>query len=245
MPTTAITAVPTADQMAYVVPTDRCFRTSASSQNETPYPSTTIALGKSWVNPSECLRASVAVTSEPIAAASRRASMRSTVPSGRYTSSAFADRSLDELDDLLGRRTGREHLGDPELLELRDVLVGDRPAHGDHHVPGVLLAQELDDPRHQRHVRAGQDRQPDGVGVLLQDGLHDLLGRLVQARVDDLHAGIPERAGDDLRAAVMTVEPGFGHDHANLASHGQTLAFLPRARRCSRAPRRRAPPGSR
>ena len=31
----------------------------------------------------------------------------------------------------------------------------------------ALLAQQLDDPRHERHVRAGQDRQPDGVGVLL------------------------------------------------------------------------------
>src|SRR6478735_4816658 len=105
-----------------------------------------MALGKSWVNPSECFRASVAATSEEMAAARRRAIMRSTVPSGRYSSSPFADRTLDELDDLLGRRAGREDLGDPEFLEFRDVLVGDRPAHGDHDVAGVLLAQELDDP---------------------------------------------------------------------------------------------------
>ena len=49
-------------------------------------------------------------------------------------------------------------------------------------VAGVLLAQQLDDPRHERHVRAGEDRQADGVGVLLEHRLDDLLGRLVQAR---------------------------------------------------------------
>src|SRR5213078_1260635 len=59
-----------------------------------------------------------------------------------------------------------------------------------------------------------QDRQPDGVGVLLDDRLDDLLGRLVQAGVDDLHPGVTQRAGDDLRAAVVTVEPGLGDDDA-------------------------------
>ena len=50
------------------------------------------------------------------------------------------------------------------------------------HVAGVLLAQQLDDPRDERHVRAREDRQADGVGVLLQHRLDDLLRRLVQAR---------------------------------------------------------------
>jgi hypothetical protein len=69
-------------------------------------------------------------------------------------------------------------------------------------------------------VRAGEDRQPDGVGVLLDDGLHDLLGRLVQARVDDLHAGVAQRAGDDLGPAVVSVEAWLGHDDADLAGRG-------------------------
>ena len=49
------------------------------------------------------------------------------------------------------------------------------PPDGHHHVIGVLLAQQLDDARHQRHVGAGQDREADRVGVLLQHGLDDLL----------------------------------------------------------------------
>jgi len=61
-------------------------------------------------------------------------------------------------------------------------------------------------------VRAGEDREPDGVGILLNGGLGDLLGRLVQARVDHLHTGIAQGAGDDLRAAVVTVQSGFGDD---------------------------------
>ena len=69
-------------------------------------------------------------------------------------------------------------------------------------------------------MRAGEDREPDGVGVLLQDGLDDLLRRLVQAGVDDLHAGVAQRAGDDLGAAVVAVEAGLGDDDADLAGLG-------------------------
>ena len=69
---------------------------------------------------------------------------------------------------------------------------------------------------HERHVRAGEDRQSDGVGVLLDRGLHDLLGRLVEARVDDLHARVAEGAGDDLRAAVVAVEARLRDDDSDL-----------------------------
>ena len=83
---------------------------------------------------------------------------------------------------------------------------------------GALLLQQLDDPRHERHVGAGEDREADRVGVLLERGLDDLLGRLVQARVDDLHAGVAQRAGDDLRPAVVPVEARLGDDDADLAA---------------------------
>ena len=66
----------------------------------------------------------------------------------------------------------------------------------------------------------GEDREADGVGVLLDDRLDDLLGRLVQARVDHLHARVAQRPGDDLRAAVVAVEAGLGDDHADLAFVG-------------------------
>ena len=79
-------------------------------------------------------------------------------------------------------------------------------------------------PREQRHVRAGQDRQADRVGVLLDGGLDDLLGRLVQAGVDDLDAGVAQRAGDHLRAAVVPVEARLGDDHPDaFVRHGGQL----------------------
>src|SRR3954452_23142799 len=138
---------------------------------------------------------------------------RSAAPSARSTP---AYRVLDEVDDRLRRGARREHLGHAELLELRDVVGRDRAADGQQDVVDALLAQELDDPRHQGHVRAREDRQADGVGVLLDDGRDDLLGRLVQARVDDLHPRVAERAGDDLRAPVVPVEAGLGDHDADL-----------------------------
>ena len=60
----------------------------------------------------------------------------------------------------------------------------------------------------------------DRVGVFLDHGLDDLLGRLVQARVDDLHARVAQRTGDDLRAAVVPVEAGLRDDDPDLSRHG-------------------------
>ena len=117
------------------------------------------------------------------------------------------------------RRAGREHLGDALALQLRGVLGRDRAADDDEHVLGAVLAQAVEDLRHERHVRAGEDRDADGVGVLLHRRLDDLLGRLVQAGVDHLHAGVAERAGDDLRAAIVSVETGLRDDDSDLPRH--------------------------
>ena len=46
----------------------------------------------------------------------------------------------------------------------------------------------------------------------------DLLRRLAQAGVDHLHAGVAQRAGDDLGAAVVAVEPRLGNDDSE-SSH--------------------------
>ena len=81
---------------------------------------------------------------------------------------------------------------------------------------------------------------PTRVGVLLDRGLDDLLGRLVQTRVDDLEPGVTQRAGDDLRPTVVPVEPGFRDDDAVLAGHARPSLAEGRCgprgrRRCSRA----------
>ena len=77
--------------------------------------------------------------------------------------------------------------------------------------------QQLEHPREQGHVRAGQHRKPDRVDVLLDGGRRRSLRGLVQAGVDDLHAGVAQRPGDDLCAAVVAVEAGLGDDDADLA----------------------------
>ena len=68
-------------------------------------------------------------------------------------------------------------------------------------------------------MRAGEDRDPDGVGVLLDRGLDDLLRRLVQTGVDDLHPGVAQRPRDDLRAAVVPVETRLRDHDSDLSGH--------------------------
>src|SRR5439155_9928952 len=80
--------------------------------------------------------------------------------------------------------------------------------------------QAVEYARHERHVRAGQDRDADGVRVLLDRSLDDLLRRLVEACVDHLHARVAKRARDDLRTAVVPVETRLGDDDSDLARHG-------------------------
>ncbi len=133
---------------------------------------------------------------------------------------ARGHRAPNEVDDLRRRRARTEDAGDAELAQFLGVVVGDRAA--DHHddVLDPVLAQELEDARYEGHVRAGEDRDADGVGVLLDRGLDDLLGCLVEAGVDDLHAGIAERAGNDLGAAIVPIEARLRDDHADVPCHG-------------------------
>ena len=84
------------------------------------------------------------------------------------------------------------------------------------------LAQAVEDLRDERHVRAGEDRDPDRIGVLLDRGLDDLLGCLVQPGVDHLHAGVAERPRDHLRATVVSVEADLGDHDPGLTRHQKT-----------------------
>jgi len=129
------------------------------------------------------------------------------------------DSAAQEVHDL-GRRCSRaEDLGHPEALKLVGVVLRDRSADYDQHVVGAVRAQPLDDPWHQRHVRAGQDRHAHSVGVLLDGSLDDLLRRLVKTRVDDLHPGITQGSSDDLRAAIVAVQTGLCDHYSNRPRH--------------------------
>ena len=73
--------------------------------------------------------------------------------------------------------------------------------------------QQLRDARHERHVRARQDRQADHVDVLLERGRGDHLGRLAKAGVDDFEALVAQPAREHLGAAVVAVQSGLGDEH--------------------------------
>ena len=99
----------------------------------------------------------------------------------------------------------------------------DRAADDDEHVLGLVRAQPVEDAWHERHVGAREDGHADGVGILLDRRLHDLLRRLVEAGVDHLHSRIAQRACDDLRASIVAVEPRLGDDDPDLSVHGRQV----------------------
>src|SRR5205823_12205651 len=59
-----------------------------------------------------------------------------------------------------------------------------------------------------------EDAQSDRIDVFLQRRLGDHLGRLANARVDDFEAGVAQRAGDDLGAAVVAIQARLGDQNA-------------------------------
>ena len=105
----------------------------------------------------------------------------------------------------------------PDLLELRQVVLGHDAAAEHDDVAGAARLERIDHRREQRHVRARHDRQADRVDRLLHRRRRDHLRRLVEAGVDDLVAGVGERARDDLGATVVAVETGLGDEDAELA----------------------------
>jgi hypothetical protein len=128
---------------------------------------------------------------------------------------------LQELNDRPSRCAGSENLGDAALLECLRLVVGDGSADQHEHVVGALAVQSLDHARHQCHMRTREDRESDGIGILLNRRLDDLVGRLVQPRVDNLHTGIAQGARNHLGAAIMPVQTGLGYDYADRIGHAR------------------------
>src|SRR5579884_2023091 len=137
------------------------------------------------------------VTGDSTATSGRRGGL-----APRLLATVLAVDALDPVDQVLRRGFGVEDVADAEGLELRDVVFLDHAAADHDDVVDLALHQQLHDAREDGHVRAGEDAHADDVDVLLDRGVHDHLGRLVQTRVDDFHPRVAERAGDDLRAAV-------------------------------------------
>ena len=106
------------------------------------------------------------------------------------------------------------------MKQRRNVLVRNDAAHHHRHVPGARRAELIDDARHEREVRAGEEADADHVDVLLHGRADDLVGRAVQAGVDDLHACVAEDARHHLRSAIVAVEARLRHQHPNRTRHG-------------------------
>ena len=99
----------------------------------------------------------------------------------------------------------------PSSLSTGMSASGMIPPDDDQHVAPARVGQQLDHLGHQGEVGPREQRQADGVGVLLHDGLDHLLGRLVQPGVDDLEAA-------SRRARAMTLAPRSWPSRPGLAT---------------------------
>jgi hypothetical protein len=124
-----------------------------------------------------------------------------------------------------------EDAPDADRLQLRDVHVRDDPADHHQHVVEPLLPHEFHQPRADLVVGARQDGEADDVGVFLHGRRDDLLGGLAEAGVDHFHAGVPQRAGDHLGAAVVSVQARLGDDDADLPHRIGTSSYSPQTSR--------------
>ena len=85
-----------------------------------------------------------------------------------------------ELDDGASVGSWLENLLDSSSLEGRNVLVGDDPSSEDQDVLRSFAGQQLQDPGKEMHVCTRENRDSDGIYVLLDRSLDDLLRRLSQ-----------------------------------------------------------------
>src|SRR5215813_6075554 len=138
-------------------------------------------------------------------------------PKVHAASHGGADVLAHEAHDVLGRRAGSEELLHPPGLEGADVLGRDDAAAEHRDVLRAFLLEQLEDTAEQVVVGTGEHAEPDGVGILLDGGGHDLLRGLMQSGVDHLEAGIAQGAGHDLGPAVMPIQSRLGHHHPDLA----------------------------
>ena len=115
---------------------------------------------------------------------------------------------------------GRKMPLTPDVLQFRNIDVGDDAADDHQHVVQPFSSSSCMILRADVHVRAGQDRQADHVRILLERRGDDLLGRLAQPGVDHFHPGVTQRARDHLRATIVAVQTGLGDDDANVAHQG-------------------------
>src|SRR5580658_1563054 len=122
----------------------------------------------------------------------------------------------DEFYDVVHRGAGLKDCGYAEFFQGVDILVGNDAADEHEHVVHFILLEKVHHARDDGVVRARQNREADHLDVFLHGRADDHLRSLAQAGVDDFHAGVAQGTGNYFRAAIMAVESGLGHQHADL-----------------------------
>jgi len=122
----------------------------------------------------------------------------------------------DEGDDVLRGGAGEENGGDSGFLEGGDIGFGNNPTDENGDVVHALFMEELHELGAEGVVGAGEDGETDDVDIFLESRGGDHLRSLAQAGVDDFHAGVAKGAGDNLGAAVVTIQPRLGDQDANV-----------------------------
>jgi hypothetical protein len=112
----------------------------------------------------------------------------------------------------------REDPRDAVTLQFFDLAGDDRAAAAaEHlHVAGVLGSEEVLHVLEELDVAALVGRDRDALRVLLDRGVHDLLGRPVVAEVDDLDAGRLQQPPDHVDRGVVAVEQRRRRDEADV-----------------------------
>ena len=82
-----------------------------------------------------------------------------------------------------------------------------------------MLLEKLNDSRNQRQVGTGKKGQAHGIGILLDHGLDDLLGGLMETGVDNLESLVTEGTGNHLCTTVMTIKAGLCNNDSVGALH--------------------------
>jgi len=98
--------------------------------------------------------------------------------------------------------------------------LGDRSAEDEQDVFCFLFFEQRDEAWDEGVVRSGKNAEADAVYVFFDGRLDDAFRGFTETGVEHFHAGIAEGAGDDLGAAVVAVEAGFGYEYADGAGWG-------------------------
>jgi predicted NAD-dependent protein-ADP-ribosyltransferase YbiA (DUF1768 family) len=59
-----------------------------------------------------------------------------------------------------------------------------------------------------------EQREPEGVGILLDHRRDDLLWGLMKSGVDDLKSRITQGSGNHLGSTIMTIKTRLGNDYS-------------------------------